>query len=569
MKEHENLRQQFLKENKLNFSLAIITVLLVAAMNICFAYMLRLFIEAIDEDDGTKLGLGLCLTIGYLFSFIIVSKLRKKYTVLFFRKALSQFKDRIFECLLSKSIAQFEKGSSAKFLSAFSNDLNAIEANYLGGIIEIISTIAMFIAAAAVLILTNLFYGLAVVGLAVIFTLLSLKYGANLVEKENDTAEENMGFIAQVKDLLSGFIVIKSFKAEQDVLSLFRGKNVRLESTKQQRREVATDVVIFSGMASMIINSVIFGLGFYLAYLGHMTIGMVIASIEVGNYIINPVKNLGSLISNFRAASSLIDRLENALKEDESEENEDKAQVDCFEKAIRFQNVTFSYGDDPVLHNINLLFEKGKRYAVVGGSGSGKSTLLKLLLGYLPQYSGQITYDGLEVRDINLNDLYEQISIIQQDVFLFDSSIAANITMFKDFSKDKLDNAIQKSGLNTLIDEKGLDYACGEGGTNLSGGEKQRVSVARCLVRETPILLVDEATAALDNETAFSVENAILHLDEITRIVVTHRYNEAILRQYDSIIVMKNGYIAEIGGFHELMDKKGYFYSLFTVSQTE
>jgi ABC-type multidrug transport system fused ATPase/permease subunit len=141
--------------------------------------------------------------------------------------------------------------------------------------------------------------------------------------------------------------------------------------------------------------------------------------------------------------------------------------------------------------------------------------------------------------------------------------------MFSPFDENKVVNAIEQAGLSSLIDAKGENYSCGEGGKNLSGGEKQRVSIARCLVRETPILLMDEATAALDNNTALMVESKILGIDNLTRIIVTHRFNEAIMKKYDEIYVMSKGSVIENGTFDELINNKGYFYSLFNVSQQD
>lgn len=150
---------------------------------------------------------------------------------------------------------------------------------------------------------------------------------------------------------------------------------------------------------------------------------------------------------------------------------------------------------------------------------------------------------------------------------MFNSSVLNNITMFDSFDEEKLNRAITMSGLVSLINERGIDYECGENGNGLSGGERQRISIARCLLHGTPVMLVDEATAALDAETAFSVTNSILNLSDLTRIIVTHRLEETLLKKYDKIIVLRNGSVNEEGTFHELMDKKGYFYSLYTVSQ--
>lgn len=419
------------------------------------------------------------------------------------------------------------------------------------------------------MIVTNPIYGTPIVALGMIAVAISVRFGSNLVQRENETAEENMGFIAQTKDLLNGFVVIKSFKAEKNVLALFRNKNSSLESTKQRRRETSTNIVIISDIFSILINVAVFGLGFVLALNDHMTIGVVIGSIQLSNYIIQPIYNLGKEITNYRGALSLIRRIEAAIADDPRDYSTSKKKIENLNSSIKITDLTFAYEQTPVLRNINVSFEKGKCYAIVGGSGSGKSTFLKLLLGYMTTYDGTICFDDTDVRDMDLDSLYDQISIIQQDVFLFDSSIKDNITMFGDFEASVLTNAIHQAGLTALVNDKGLDYDCGETGKNLSGGEKQRVSIARCLIRRTPILLVDEATASLDNETANSVEAAILGIADTTKIIVTHRFNENIMKRYDNIIVLNRGKIIEMGCFNELMAKKGYFYSLFTVAQGE
>lgn len=198
-------------------------------------------------------------------------------------------------------------------------------------------------------------------------------------------------------------------------------------------------------------------------------------------------------------------------------------------------------------------------------------TVLPLIASLLTSpgtaYDGSILLDGTELRTIAPESLYETVSLIQQNVFVFNASIRDNITMFRSFPSEELAQAVRRAQLESLLADRGEGYLCGENGSGLSGGEKQRISIARSLLKHASVLLADEATAALDAQTAHQVTDDILSLTDVTRIVVTHTLEQAALRQYDGILVLKDGRIAETGSFDELMERKGYFYALYTVSQ--
>ena len=294
--------------------------------------------------------------------------------------------------------------------------------------------------------------------------------------------------------------------------------------------------------------------------------GMLVVFVQLMNFVIAPIGSVPQCLANRKAACALMDKLANALEENVRQEGlETKNDLTT---GISVRDVCFGYEPGKqVLHHVSFDFEAGKSYAIVGASGSGKSTLLNLLMAAYDGYSGEICYDDLELRGMDTESLYELVSVVQQNVFIFNASIRENITMFADFPKEEVDQAVKLSGLSSLIALRGEDYLCGENGSGLSGGEKQRISIARSLLKKSRVLLVDEATAALDAQTAFQVANAILDLRELTRIVVTHALEEGLLRRYDCILAMKNGTLVESGSFEELMEKKGYFYSLFTVYQ--
>lgn len=557
-------KKQFMTGNHLYFILTVIAQILAAILSTLLAFIIKFIVEAMEYQDIKRVKFAMILigilVVGYILTAIIQKVFKNKYI----KKGLSQFKMYVFRKILNKSIGEFTSDSSGKIINTFSNDLSSIELNYLNGNIQIVQQVMMFIFSLAAMLYINWIIMLCVVAACAVPIAISLKYGNRLQSKEKKTSDENEGFVDQVKDLLNGFFVIKSFKAEKEAIELFEKQNFSLEEAKRDRRETNDSMTIASDLANILVIFVIFSVGAYLVFKDIMSVGDVLAFVQLSNYILMPITKLIPMWSNRRAAIVLIDKIAEVIKYEESTEK--KVEIRTLKSSIALKDISFAYEEEKnILKHITVSFDKGKSYAIVGGSGCGKSTLLQLILGYFNNYSGKVMIDDTELREINLDSFYDVVSIIQQNVFLFDSSIKNNITMFKEFPEDKLIYAEQLAGLSDLIAEKGEDYACGEGGRNLSGGEKQRISIARSLIRETQVLLMDEATAALDNTTAHEVTNAILDIKDITRIIVTHKLEENLMRKYDEIIVLRDGAIVERGTFEQLMEAKKYFYSLYYV----
>lgn len=297
---------------------------------------------------------------------------------------------------------------------------------------------------------------------------------------------------------------------------------------------------------------------------GEISVGTAIIIIQLSTHIVGPVKTSISLINQIKSVSLIVDKIDEILC-DSSEEIEDLS-LEKFGKNIEIKNLNFSYSDErQALNNINLTFEKNKKYAIVGESGSGKSTLTKLLMRYYKNYTGEILIDNKNLQKILSHDLYKNISMIQQNVFMFDDSIKENIKLYADYSDDEILEVCGRSGLSNLISilPNGINSLVGENGNKLSGGEKQRIAIARSLINDTKILILDESTSALDNETAYNLETSLLSINDLTLVVVTHKLIKNILLSYDEIIVMKDGMIIEKGSFNDLIELKGYFYSLY------
>ena len=327
------------------------------------------------------------------------------------------------------------------------------------------------------------------------------------------------------------------------------------------------EVITMLGTGAGIVAQLgVFLFGAYLAVTKQgVTPGVVIVFLPLMSFVVDPIGSVPPILANRRAAVALIDKLADAVGKNVRESGEQMDPV--LRDGITIDHLTYGYHESaPVLNDVSVRFEAGKSYAIVGTSGSGKSTLVNLLMGSSNDYQGSIRFDQRELRSIATESLYGLVSVVQQNVFIFDDTIRNNITMFRHFDEKLVQQATEKAGLTPLLAERGEDYICGEGGSGLSGGERQRISIARCLLRQTPVLLIDEATAALDAATAYSVSAAILAIEGLTRIVVTHRLEEPLLRKYDEILVLKNGEICERGSFDALMARREQFYSLFNVA---
>ena len=557
----------FYKKNMLQFYLGLVFSLLGIPINLVLSWMLGAVLDTVVEKNLEQLvhlliaGLVLAIVAGGVGIALARSK------AIFIHRGLKQYKEYAFSKLSQKSISAFVSENTGRYLSILTNDISTLEEKYLNKLFDIVYLTIQFVATVCFMLWYSPVMTVATVLLCALPIAGTMLFSKEMSRREKSVSDGSELFVGRLKDLLSGFAVLKSFKVEKEACELFNQSNKEIENLKMRRRMwqglmMAVNWNFFGPMMQF----GIFFIGAYLAIRGSIKLGTTIVFVQVCNYLLQFVQSVPQSLSERKAAKGLIRKLAEVTEENASRSGE--AVEPVLNDSITLDNVTFGYdAGTPVLKNISLKLEAGKKYALVGSSGSGKTTLMNLLMGAYDSYSGSITFDNKELKTICTDNLYDIISLIGQNVFLFDDTIRCNITMFRDFSAEKVQSAVKRAGLTELISSRGEDYRCGENGSGLSGGEKQRISIARALLRGTPVLLLDEATASLDNQTAFTITDSILHLDGLTRLVVTHRLEAGLLEQYDEIFVLKDGILRERGKFDELMDEKGYFYSLYTVTQ--
>lgn len=564
-KSREFIHQLYYK-NRINFIVTIILTIAMSSLNLMISWLIQQIMDCTANQDMQALVRSAWIVIIVVVIYTIANVMYRAVYPRFLQRAMQQYRDYAFSRLTQKSLRSFSKEGTALYVSALTNDCTSIENNYLAATFTLIELLFCFLGA----LIMMLYYSPMMLVLAVALSFLpvavSMTAGNRLTEQEKEISKKNERFVSIVNELLSGFPVIKSFRAETQASRLFSQRNEQAEEAKKNKRRTEQLISLLANDAGIIAQMGIFLAGAWLAISSKgVTAGVVIVFVQLMNYVLNPISQVPLLWSNRKAAIALMEKLSDALSENVREEGREK--LNGFSEKIEVKDLTYGYEpESPVLKDLDVQFDAGKSYAIVGGSGSGKSTLLNLLMGSSSNYQGEICIDGVSIKNIESESLYQLMTSVQQNVFVFNDTIRNNVIMFHEFPDKEVTLALERSGLSEFIEKHGEEFVCGENGANLSGGERQRISIARALLRKSPILLVDEATAALDAATARAVSFSILNLVGMTRIVVTHRLEEAILRRYDKILVMKNGTICEQGNFDTLMQQKGQFYSLFQIA---
>ena len=393
------------------------------------------------------------------------------------------------------------------------------------------------------------------------------------LKKQSSTAAIRYGQSVSILDeTLSGLRVIKAFNAEEFLRSKFFKVNDELLHAKNHigyRRDLASPL---SELMGVIMFSIILWYGGRGILSGRLPLegSVFLGYLALFYNIITPAKSLSTSFSNMQKGSAAIERIEEVLKATITvDDNPNGKKFEHFSNSIEFKNVSFKYEDVTILKNINLKIEKGKTIALVGASGAGKSTLADLVPRFHDVTGGEILIDGISIKDYSLKSLREQISIVTQEPILFNDSIANNIALGEpDADINSIEDAAKIANAYSFIQhkEKKFESNIGDRGSKLSGGERQRLTIARALLKNPPILILDEATSSLDTESEKLVQDAINKMMENrTSIVIAHRLST--IRHADEIIVLQKGEIAERGTHESLLRAEGIYYRLVQMNQ--
>ena len=560
--------KQLIKNHQKAFYAFMIFNILVPLSNIAFAYSIKGIIDSGMSKNKENLTQAILVGAGVILIYaglnFISFQLRNKLV----RKIMSGYKNKVFQSILDRDYREFSKETSGKFISILTENMKKIEQDYLYQFFHISKNFSLMIFSLIAMFIGNWFLTLLVIIASVIPMMSTGFIGQKSARLQNSAMIAEQKYLAKVKDIIAGFLVIKSFNVKEIIYQDYSHESENLDEIYFIKGKFDILANIISQLSGMIVFLVAFGGGMYLVFNGYTSIGSVTAIVQLVNFVVMPLNEVGVGISKFREGQVTLEAFE-VYDVPEFQKGKTK---EYFDEVITFSNVDFSYpnAEERIFINLSLKIKKGEKIAIVGRSGSGKSTLLNLLLRFYDVTSGDISIDNEDLQAISMESLYNLMTVVQQDVYIFNDTLKANITLNQSFTEHDIKQAVQQSGLDSYVLENdlALQVLCGENGSNLSGGQKQRLSIARALIRKTPILLLDEATSSLDNQVTTEIENSILKIQDLTALVVTHKLNEPILKKYDRILFMKDGRIVEDGSFEDLMDREGEFYKLFKFSES-
>jgi len=529
-----------------------------------FYYQMNPYVEEYGERGALIFS---CISIGILFFLKnFFSYLSRFFMAVLRSGVVKDIREKVFRKILILPLSYYSEERKGDILSRISGDVQEVEWSIMNSLEMVFRDPISIALSLLVMIKMNAELTIFSLILLPISGLIIGKIGKSL-KRTSSKLQMRMGeLLSNVEETLSGLRIIKAFNAENASNNKFDQINGFYQKTMLRmfrKRDLASPLSEF--LSSIVMVTLVW-------YGGNMALDPnidfdgsdFIGYIIIFSQLLPPAKSLSTAYYNIQKGAASTERIDEILLSDEKVKEKPNARsLNSFEKEIEYRNLSFSYGEEMVLKNINLTIKKGQTLALVGQSGGGKSTLVDLLPRFYDPVRGGIFIDGKDLRDYKIKDIRSLMGIVTQQSILFNDTVFNNIALGTEATQEEVEEAAKIANAHDFIQKLPNKYqsSIGEGGDKLSGGQKQRISIARAVLKNPPIMILDEATSALDTESEKLVQEALYKLmKNRTSIVIAHRLST--IQHADEIVVMQEGEIAERGTHEKLLAKKGTYYKL-------
>ena len=555
---------------KMRFVLAMMCMGIYSAVAALLVYLSKITMDGVFVGKDIKILAMLVLGMPVVYAIKGFADYGRCYFLNYVaQNAIKDLRQDLCIKLLSLSHSFYVKNTSSKVMSRITNDINALQEALIKVPPTIIRDSLVIIGMIGGLFYLHWRYAFIIVVVLPVLWLPLAQFARKLKKASKDSMIQISEIYTSLQEILSGFSVIKSFCKEEHEEKRFAINNKEYYNVQQRITRVdarTTPVMEFLSMTGV---AVVLWFGGKDVIDGVWTLGDFTAFIVAITQMYQPIKNFAQLNSTIQKAVAGSERIFEILNERNSIYDLPNAKkLDVFSQDIVYKNVNFSYEKDKqILKGINIDIKKGQTVAFVGSSGSGKSTIANLVLRFYDVDNGEILVDGINIKNLKLSSLRDKIGVVSQDVFLFNDTIKYNISYGKnDATDEEIETVAKAANAHNFISKmpNGYNTLVGERGIKLSGGEKQRIAIARAMLKNPPILVLDEATSALDSESEKLVQEAIETLmKNRTVILIAHRLSTVI--NADKIVVIDKGCVAEVGKHQELLYKGGIYSKLYNL----
>ena len=556
------------------FVFAMLSMLIYSGVAALLVYLSKIIMDGVfvskDPVQAKKMLIELCIAMPLIYVIKGFADYGKTYFLNYVaQNAIKDLRQDLYTKLISLSHNFYVTHTSSKVMSRVTNDINALQGALLKVPPTIIRDGLIIIGMIGGLFYLHWKYAFFIVVVLPVLGIPLAQFARKLRKASKDSMVQISEIYTSLQEMLSGFTVIKSFCREKHEEKRFAVNNKDYYNVQQRIVRVDARTTPVMEVLSMTGVSIVLWFGGKDVINGAWTLGDFTAFILAVQQMYQPIKNFSQLNSTIQQAVSASERVFEILDEESKIFNlPDAKNIDVFSNDIVYKNVSFEYEQSKsILKNINIDIKKGQTVAFVGSSGSGKSTIANLLLRFYDVNSGEILVDGTNIKNLTLESLRDKIGVVSQDVFLFNDTVKYNIAYGKlDAGDEEIENAAKAANAHKFISAMpdGYNTLIGERGMKLSGGEKQRIAIARAMLKNPPILVLDEATSALDSESEKLVQEAIETLmKNRTVILIAHRLST--VKNADQIIVIDKGTVVERGKHQELLDKNGVYAKLYNL----